>query len=207
MTVTSGFDLQRVQKIRKWAAGLCLAGAVGLALVTATPLDERLFHNAIEAFGLGAMIVAIVGRAWCSLYIGGRKKAEIVQRGPYSLSRNPLYLFSYIGAFGMGAQTGSVTMATLFMVIAFVVFHFTIAREEAWLTNAFGAPYVAYMQQTPRYGPDFSRWLDEDTLQVRPQFFLTTLRDGLVMLLAIPIFEAIEKLQAMGTLSVLLHLP
>ena len=27
------------------------------------------------------IIVAIVGRAWCSLYIGGRKKAEIVDRG------------------------------------------------------------------------------------------------------------------------------
>jgi hypothetical protein len=153
------------------------------------------------------MVFAIVGRAWCSLYIGGRKKAEIVDTGPYSLSRNPLYLFSYVGAFGVGAQTGSVVMGLLFLGIAMVVFYFTVRREEAWLLNAFGEPYAAYMRRTPRFGPDFSKWKDEETLSVRPQFFLTTIRDGLVLLLAIPIFEAVEKLQAVGVLKVLLHLP
>lgn len=207
MTTASSFDLQRVQKIRKWAVGLSLLVAVGLALVTTTLWGDGQFHEGVEAFGLGAMVFAIVGRAWCSLYIGGRKKAEIVDTGPYSISRNPLYLFSYVGALGVGAQTGSVVMGLLFLVIAMVVFHFTVQREEAWLLNAFGDTYAAYMRRTPRFGPDFSKWKDEETLTVRPQFFLTTIRDGLVLLLAIPIFEAIEQLQAIGVLKVLLHLP
>lgn len=207
MTTASGFDLQRVQKIRKWAVGLSLLAAVGLALFTTTLWGDGVFHEGVEAFGLGAMVIAIVGRAWCSLYIGGRKKAEIVDTGPYSISRNPLYLFSYVGAFGVGAQTGSVSMGLLFLAIAMIVFHFTVGREEAWLLNAFGEPYAAYMRRTPRFGPDFSKWKDEETLSVRPEFFLATIRDGLVMLLAIPIFEAIEKLQDMGVLRALLHLP
>lgn len=207
MTTASSFDLQRVQKIRKWAVGLSLLVAVGLALFTTTLWGDGQFHEGVEAFGLGAMVFAIVGRAWCSLYIGGRKKAEIVDTGPYSISRNPLYLFSYVGALGVGAQTGSVVMGLLFLVIAMVVFHFTVQREEAWLLNAFGDTYAAYMRRTPRFGPDFSKWKDEETLTVRPQFFLTTIRDGLVLLLAIPIFEAIEQLQAIGVLKVLLHLP
>ena len=76
-------------------------------------------HRRVAAAAVVAVVcavvalVCIVGRAWCSLYIGGRKKAEIVDRGPYSISRNPLYVFSFMGAFGVGAQTGSVTLACM----------------------------------------------------------------------------------------------
>lgn len=207
MTVTSSFDLQRVQLIRKWAVGLSLLAAVTLALFTTTLWGENAFHEGLESFGLGAMVIAIVGRAWCSLYIGGRKKAEIVDKGPYSISRNPLYVFSYVASFGVGAQTGSVVMALLFTAIAMIVFYFTVKQEEAWLLNAFGEPYEAYLRRTPRFGPDFSKWQDVETLQVRPEFFLSTIRDGLVMLLAIPIFEAIAKLQAMGLITTVFRLP
>ena len=204
---TDTFDLQRIQKLRKWAIGLCLLAVVVLAMFTATWGGEGPLHEAVEAVGLGAIVVSIVGRAWCSLYIGGRKKAEVVSTGPYSLSRNPLYVFSYAGAFGVGAQTGSLAIACLFVLIAVVVFHFTIAKEEAWLTAEFGSAYRDYMARTPRCGPDFSKWRDEETLSIRPRFFLTTIRDGLVFLLAIPIFESVDMAQAAGWLPILLHLP
>lgn len=204
---TVAFDLQRIQKIRKVAIGLSLLAVVGLALFTTGLWGDGAIHEGVEAFGLGAVVLAIVGRAWCSLYIGGRKKAEIVSAGPYSISRNPLYVFSYAAAFGVGAQTGSLTMALLFVLIAVVVFHFTIAREEAWLTQAFGQPYLDYMGRTPRCGPDFSKWRDEGELIVKPHFFLTTIRDGLVFLVAVPVFEGIEMAQHGGWLPVWLHLP
>lgn len=204
---TDTFDLQRIQKIRKWVLGLALLAAVVLATVSTTWWGDDRIHDAVEAFGLGAIVFSIVGRAWCSLYIGGRKKTEIVSTGPYSLSRNPLYVFSYAGAFGVGAQTGSLTIAALFVVIAVVVFRMTIAKEEAWLSAEFGATYDAYFARTPRCGPDFTKWRDEDELNIRPRFFLTTLRDGLVFLAAIPIFEGIEMAQQAGWLPILLRLP
>lgn len=207
MSVAQSFDLQRVQKIRKAALLVGLIGVVALAFVTRSIGGESVLHEGLEAFGLGLIAICIVGRAWCSLYIGGRKKAEIVDRGPYSISRNPLYVFSFMGAFGIGAQTGSVTLAALFLVLAVVVFHFTVKREEAWLSDVFGQTYADYCARTPRFGPDFSKWRDEGTLEIRPQFFLTTLRDGLVFLLAVPLFESVEKLQDIGWLAPLLHLP
>jgi len=166
-----------------------------------------MLHEGLEAFGLGLIVVCIVGRAWCSLYIGGRKKAEIVDRGPYSISRNPLYVFSFMGAFGVGAQTGSMTLATVFLLLTVAVFYATVKREEAWLAGAFGQTYADYCARTPRFGPDFSKWRDADSLEVRPQFFLTTLRDGLVFLLAVPLFESVERLQDLGWLSALVRLP
>jgi len=199
-------DLQKVQKRRKGALLVGLVGAVALTLVTGSWGGEGL-HEAVEAFGLALILVCIVGRAWCSLYIGGRKKSEIVDRGPYSISRNPLYLFSFLGAFGIGAQTGSLVLASLFLLVAVGVFYLTVKREEAFLSEAFGTAYGDYCARTPRFGPDFSKWRDVETLEVKPQFFLLTLRDGLMFLVAIPVFEGIEAMQHIGWLHTLLLLP
>lgn len=208
MTTSQAFDLQAVQRVRKAAVLAALVGLTGLTLVSqsigglGSTLDET-----VEAAGLAAIVFAIVGRAWCSLYIGGRKKAEIVSRGPYSITRNPLYVFSFFGAFGVGAQSGSLTIAALFMLASYGVFFLTVRREEAWLGATFGAEYEAYKARTPRFLPRFSLWRDETELSVRPSFFLTTIRDGLVFLLAIPLFEGIDMAQAAGWLKVVAHLP
>ena len=206
MTAAS-FDIQHVQRLRKVAMGLGIVAVVGVAVMTRSHWGSGLIHEGIEALGLGLIAVCIVGRAWCSLYIGGRKKAEIVDRGPYSISRNPLYVFSFLGAFGVGAQTGSLALAALFLMVTVLVFWFTVQREEAWLSEEFGAPYDAYVARTPRFGPDFVKWRDEEMLEIRPRFFLATLLDGLVFLLAFPLFEGIDWLQKAGWLVPLFTLP
>lgn len=199
--------LHRVQLVRKAVLVASILSVCILAALTRTPKGKEGLHEAVEAFGLGMIVVCIVGRAWCSLYIGGRKKVEIVDRGPYSVSRNPLYVFSFIGAAGMGAQTGSIVLAFIFLLIAFAVFHATVRREEEWLGEAFGAPYAAYVAGTPRFWPDLRKWRDQETLEVRPRFFLTTLRDGLAFLLVIPLFEALEHAQSVGWVIAVFTLP
>lgn len=201
-------DLAAIQKLRKVAVGLALLGLIGLAVVSQSigGVDGR-WHETVETTGWVAIVLSIVGRAWCTLYIGGRKKAEVVDRGPYSITRNPLYVFSFIGAFGIGAQSGSLTIAAGFVAAAMLVFHFTVRREEAFLLREFGAGYAGYCARTPRFWPRFSLWRDADDLTVRPSLFLLTIRDGLVFLLAIPVFELIDAGQAAHWLRVVVHLP
>lgn len=201
-------DLGAVQKIRKVAVLVAILGLVGLALVSQSVggVDGE-WHEGVELVGFVAMILSIVGRAWCSLYIGGRKKAEIVDRGPYSITRNPLYVFSFIGAFGIGVQSGSVTIGLGFVLAALGVFYLTVRREEAFLEREFGAVYTAYKARTPRFWPRFSLWRDEEQLTIRPSLFVTTIRDGLVFLLAIPVFELIDAGQAANWLPIAMHLP
>ena len=199
--------LRRVQLVRKAALLISLLLVVGLAALTRSFGGDTTVHEGLEAVGLGMIAICVVGRAWCSLYIGGRKKAEIVDQGPYSISRNPLYVFSFIGAFGMGAQTGSVVIAILFLLISVGVFYLTVRQEEGWLGATFGDAYRAYCARTPRFWPDFSKWRDRETLEIRPVFFLTTLRDGLAFFLAVPLFEALEQAQAVGWVRVLFSLP
>lgn len=207
MTMADPHHLRRVQLIRKGVLALAIVAVVALAAISHSLGGETPAHEGLEAIGIGLIALCVVGRAWCSLYIGGRKKAEIVDRGPYSISRNPLYVFSFMGAFGMGALTGSLTIALLFLLIAALVFRATVKREEAWLSEAFGAAYAAYMARTPRFWPDPSKWRDSETLEIRPVFFLRTLRDGAVMAFAYPLFESLEYFQDIGWLRVVLSLP
>lgn len=207
MITADPHHLRRVQLIRKSALFFALVLVIGLAAMTQSLGGETTLHEGLEAVGLGMIAVCVVGRAWCSLYIGGRKKAEIVDQGPYSVSRNPLYVFSFIGAFGMGAQTGSVVIATLFLLISVGVFYLTVRQDEGWLSAAFGETYSTYCARTPRFWPNFSKWRDVETLEVRPVFFLTTLRDGLAFFLAVPLFEALEHAQTVGWVHALFSLP
>src|SRR5713226_3679090 len=66
-------------------------------------------HETLEMVGVLLIFLGIVGRLWATLYIGGRKSAEVVTGGPYSITRNPLYVFSTVAAAGVGAQIGSIT--------------------------------------------------------------------------------------------------
>ena len=201
-------DLATVQKLRKIAVGLALIGLIGLSVISQSigGIDGR-WHETVETVGLAAIVLSIVGRAWCTLYIGGRKKAEVVDRGPYSISRNPLYVFSFVGAFGIGAQSGSLVIAAAFVAAASLVFNLTVGREEAFLLREFGDAYARYRSRTPRFWPRFALWRDTDELTIRPSLFLLTIRDGLVFLLAVPLFELIDAGQAMHLLGVAVHLP
>ena len=203
-----GAALRTIQRRRKRI--LRIGVVVLLVLVAGSQaMAERQseLHDMIEATGLFAIGICIFGRGWCSLYIGGRKAQTLTDVGPYSISRNPLYLFSFIGAAGIGAQTGSMLIATLFAAGAVAIFLPVILREERALEELFGVPFIRYKERVPRFGPAFSCWKDADTIEVRPKLVWRTLRDGLVFLMFIPLFEAIDWLQAEGFIHPLIHLP
>lgn len=207
MSVADPLTIAQVQLVRKAALLAGILILIGLAAVADSGPATAIWSIALLSFSILAIVVAIVGRAWCSLYIGGRKKAEIVDRGPYSLTRNPLYLFSFIGAIGIGAQSGSVVLTGLVLLTAILVFSLTVRREEQWLGTAFGLEYADYRARTPRFWPDFSSWRDTESLIVHPAFFLRTLRDGCVMLLAIPLFAAVRALHHANLLPTFFFMP
>lgn len=199
--------LDPVQIVRKVVLGLVLIIAVAMIALVSSPSDWAFFHEAVETFGLALILICIAGRCWCTLYIGGRKGAELVDTGPYSISRNPLYFFSFVGAAGVGAQTGSLSVAAVFTFAAWVVFRLTVAREEGFLKGALGEPYAVYLKTVPRFLPYPWLWKGAEVLEVRPKRVVLTFFDGLTFLLAIPLAEGLEMLQNSKVLPVLLHLP
>ena len=197
--------VQAARKAALWVLVLALVAGMG---VVATPLNRARMHEWVEWVGRLLIAICIVGRCWCTLYIGGRKIAELVRIGPYSMMRNPLYTMSFIGAAGVGAQTGSLVMAVLFLVIAWVVFRIVVAREEKFLIGRFGEAYVDYLRTVPRFLPNLRLWASPEWLEVRPDRVVLTFIDGLWFLAAIPLAEGVEWLAAgPGYVPVLLRLP
>ena len=105
---------------------------------------ERTFMDAV-LFLFGAVLVgaATMGRLWCSLYIAGYKEGTLITIGPYSISRNPLYFFSFVGAVGLGLATETFTFGVLF-ALWFALFYPAVIRgEEQRLREVHGARFAA----------------------------------------------------------------
>ena len=87
-------DLAQFQYRRKIALAVLLGVMFFFLLFVRTfETGEDGLHEYVEKFGIAAILLAILGRMWCTLYIGGRKSAEVVRNGPYSdLSQSAVFL-------------------------------------------------------------------------------------------------------------------
>jgi protein-S-isoprenylcysteine O-methyltransferase Ste14 len=202
----ASIDIGAAQTVRKLCLLLTVA-TIGVLFMFGTPYWSPPLRTTIAWIGLGLIFVCISGRTWCTLYIGGRKTSELVQVGPYSLSRNPLYAFSIIGAVGVGAQFGGVLVAILAGVFASIIHAAVVTQEERLLLAKHGDDFRRYVADVPRFLPRVSHWRDVDVLQVRPRAVATTFGDACFFLAAVPIAELFEYLQKAGHIPVFLTLP
>lgn len=207
-TIPGHEALQKLQHRRKLALSAIGLACLLLLLVTQSrwPAAAPRIHGLLQQVGLLLVVACIMGRTWSALYIGGYKKRQLITAGPYSLVRNPLYLFTIIGTAGVGLMAGSMVCAVLFAGFATAVFTFVTRAEEAFLAGVFGQEFHAYTARVPRFWPRFSGWRDVDELTVMPRPVLRTFLEASLFLLALPLIEARDLLQASGWLPVLLTL-
>ena len=153
------------------------------AMVGTHPRDDRVG-------GLVLIFICIGGWCWCALYIGGRKNHELVTTGPYSITRNPLYLFSIVGAVGVGAQFGGISVALLAGLFVTIIHLLVVRQEERLLLALYGEIYRQYVAEVPRFLPDFLRWNDVDMIEVQPRAVVATFLDACLFLASVPIAES-----------------
>jgi protein-S-isoprenylcysteine O-methyltransferase Ste14 len=154
---------------------------------------ERTFMDAV-LFLFGAVLVgaATMGRLWCSLYIAGYKEGTLITIGPYSISRNPLYFFSFVGAVGLGLATETFTFGLLF-ALWFALFYPPVIRaEERRLRELHGARFEDYARRVPRFFPRFSLLVEPDTYVVQPIKFRNHLLDALWFVWGLGLLELLE---------------
>jgi protein-S-isoprenylcysteine O-methyltransferase Ste14 len=209
MTTTlapAGVDIGAVQTTRKLCLLLTVA-TIGVLFMLGAPCWSPPVQATVKWVGFGLILICISGRTWCALYIGGRKTSELVTVGPYSISRNPLYAFSVIGAIGAGAQFGGVSVAILAGIFAWIVHRMVVTQEERLLLAEHGDAFRRYLADVPRFLPRLSRWTDVEVLAVRPRSVATTFVDACFFLSAIPIAALFAYVQAAGYIRVFLTLP
>ncbi len=184
------------------------AVAFALALLATESAHEGTLTAAI-LFLIGLILVALatVGRLWCSLYLSGRKNSELISAGPYSICRNPLYFFSFLGFAGIGFATETVTF-TLLLMLAFALFYpIVIEREEQFLRARFGQAFEDYCARTPRFFPRLRALQEPETYLANPRLFRRTMGDVLWFVWLVGVIELVEALHNTRLLTPLIHVP
>ncbi len=157
--------------------------------------------------GYAMVIFGAFGRVYCSAFIGGRKNDEVIRSGPFSVVRNPLYVFSFIAMVGIGLQSGML-LVTAILIGAFVFYYpMVVAKEEAFLENKFGEPYTKYKAEVPRWIPNLKLWNEPEQVDAKPKFLRKTALDAAIFFLPMPCFTIINSLQIHHILPIWLTLP
>ncbi|AZO17688.1 isoprenylcysteine carboxylmethyltransferase family protein [Mesorhizobium sp. M2A.F.Ca.ET.043.05.1.1] len=160
-------------------------------------------HEVVETIGFAMVLACFLGRLWSILFVGGRKNDELIVSGPFSMTRNPLYFFSTVGAVGIGLMFGSVLAAAMLGLASFLVFRFTARKEAAYLAGKFGAAYATYAERTPSFWPNPLLYRDEAQWLFSTGALRNTFRDGLYFLALFPLIEAVEYARLSGHLPTL----
>lgn len=198
----------RLLKKRIFHSRLFIYTAVLMVFVSSPRLAAGEFPRECMMWA-GYVLVAlgVLGRAYCSVFIGGRKNETIVREGPYAIVRNPLYVFSFMALLGVGLQSGMLFMLLLLMAAFLAYYPAVVAKEEAYLRHMFGEAYEAYMREVPRWKPDFKLWSEPQRIECQPPLVRRTLYDASVFFLPLPIFSIIHALQSQGILPIWFMLP
>lgn len=161
----------------------------------------------LETSGLFLLTVCSIGRLWALLYISGHKTYEVITDGPYSIVRHPLYLFSFIGAIGIGVASENILILAAMVIFYLSYYPLTILSEERRLTDKFGQVYLDYIKRTPRFLPKLSLYKSPSQFVVNADIFLRNLAIGMWFIWIYILFNFIETLQQNGCIPVLLKVP
>jgi len=155
-------------------------------------------------FLLGCVLagVASLGRLWCSLYIAGYKNVSLVTKGPYSVTRNPLYFFSFLGGAGVGLATETLSVPLAVILVMLLYYPAVIKGEEKRLMDIHGEEFEAYCRRTPAFFPKWSLLEEPQTYQVNPRIFKKNIFGALWFIWLLGILELIEAMHEMGILPV-----
>ena len=167
-----------------------------LLVLIISPISDKSFYDPyIEYLGFFFLMVASIGRIWTSLFICGRKDTELVKDGPFSICRNPLYLFSFIGGVGLMLAGQNIILAGLMIPLFWGYYHFVIKGEEKRLQELFGDDYIEYSRRTPRVIPRFSLYRSPSEVTINIRTMERSIMDASCFLLMIVLIEILEQIK------------
>jgi protein-S-isoprenylcysteine O-methyltransferase Ste14 len=83
-----------------------------------------------------------------------KEKHTLIDIGPYSRVRHPMYSVFIIFTLSMALITVNL-FVTIFSIVVVSVFPFIAKQEEEMLLKQFGSEYQSYMEKTGRFFPSF----------------------------------------------------
>jgi protein-S-isoprenylcysteine O-methyltransferase Ste14 len=143
-----------------------------------TPIPLALYilynsHPEIQNMLIGFILIAIGEslRMWAVRYAGGVTRTtkvgapSLCTSGPYSYTRNPLYIGNVIIYSGVVFIAGSLNILSMLIITwAFFIiqYYLIINLEQNTLIDIFGKEYKNYMNNVPILFPRLSSWKNQD---------------------------------------------
>ncbi len=128
----------------------------GLLLDQLAPLPMT---RSWQIIGGALVVLALLNDIWCALalrrhrttILPHRAVSTLVTSGPYSLSRNPIYVSHVALTAGVGMMLGNLWIVLLTPALVTALMRLSILPEEAHLARKFGPAFAAYAARTRRW--------------------------------------------------------
>lgn len=100
--------------------------------------------------GLAIWVLSLVIGLISFVSFGNTPPDELVTKGTYRISRNPVCLSGFLGDVGIGVACAS-WVFLLYAVVDIILMHISVGVEERFLLEKYGDTYKEYMNRTPRW--------------------------------------------------------
>lgn len=132
-------------------------GLVAHRLMPVPLLPSRPALLTVAAWGLVIAGAALLGWALVTFLtartavVPNRPASALLARGPYRLSRNPMYLALTLLYAGLALWVNALWPLVALPLVLAALWFAVVRREEAYLARAFGADYAAYRARVRRW--------------------------------------------------------
>lgn len=145
-----GYYIERLRKVVSTVIALIVLAIIFLSL---PDIHDDLTHELLKVSGILLVVLAMLGRIWATVFIGGKKNRSLIQDGPYSLTRNPLYFFSFLGMIGVFFVAKHLLLCGIMIVVYLVYYQILMRQEEKKLRRMFPDEYEEWAKKTPLFFP------------------------------------------------------
>jgi steroid 5-alpha reductase family enzyme len=125
--------------------------AIGLAFILLSRPTPRSI-----LIGVPIILVGEFFRTLSSGYL--EKNASISIGGPYSITRNPLYVGNFLIGLGFVIVANRPILLPFFLFLFGFIYHATIEEEEKNLHKRYGDVFLSYKASVPRFFPRLWQW-------------------------------------------------
>lgn len=134
----------------------------GGALQHVWPISIDSFLPAPARYWIGGLVVVmavLIMGLWSVMLLHRTGQSEnpwmpttqIVQRGPFRITRNPMYLQMVVGCLGFAVLFANAWILLVTPLCAWFLRRWAILPEEAYLERKFGSAYASYKHRVRRW--------------------------------------------------------
>lgn len=175
---------------RIWISRILMVGFLAVVLLSQSVWSMRapLFKELLVLTGFVLVALGVIGRVWAGSYICGIKNVQLVNIGPYSITRNPLYFFSFVAALGITLTTATLTIPLVFIVVFFAYYIPVMKKEERHLSTLH-TTFPDYARSVPRFWPKWSLYKEPETYVVTSKYYRRFLNEVVWFIIAAAIIH------------------